>query len=440
MVVLSGYWASLIIALGIALQIQITPFSSAEYMGLRLNLADALLPVFLLSCLSCAVKEHSGLPQWTWRFLPHTLFVLTLVMTASLFNGYLALGDWNTWALINKFIGWFVLLGYFFAGAWITHRFGSSGVALFLKSFLYSGIALLVAVMLSLFAEHITNWEGKFPFNYPAAGLMDNRNAYAFLILTLFIFSTVFLHRESYSFLRFLAPLLWGLMPFFLLYNGSRILWVLFPLVALILIFMDKGRSLFITLLPFAAGCILVGLLMAQDMPWKIRYLSVADNISTLVDHSKEEGLSQENAQAEILHQKLSYKGDVNRILILNQSLALWKENPVFGTGLGVAQFHQIRENGKILSVIDSTPLWLLTETGLIGLGAFILFYFGLLVTLLRKGWGKEGRGEELYRTMTLFLIAFGAMSLLHEILYTRFVWVLIGLSFAVAKYQSEKV
>ena len=87
------------------------------------------------------------------------------------------------------------------------------------------------------------------------------------------------------------------------------------------------------------------------------------------------------------------------------------------------SQFVQ-REHGRFL-IIHSTPVWLLAETGIIGFLAFALPYFTILTSTIRSSLAGESDSGGIL--LVLCLVCVGVMSQVHELLYQRTLWLLIG-------------
>ena len=88
--------------LAIALQIQVTLFSSEDYLGLRVNLADFILPLLGLFILISLLLKRSVWPRWSGKFGYWAIALLSAAMLLACVNGYLTLGHWSNWALVNK--------------------------------------------------------------------------------------------------------------------------------------------------------------------------------------------------------------------------------------------------------------------------------------------------------------------------------------------------
>jgi O-antigen ligase len=122
------------------------------------------------------------------------------------------------------------------------------------------------------------------------------------------------------------------------------------------------------------------------------------------------------------------------RLRVLSDALVLWRTNPQTGAGLGSFwDFSQKKyaDTTKIVEIIDCTPLWLLTETGLAGLSIFGFFFLSALFGLLKGV--RQGDEEEIafLQSAALLLACFALMSLFQELLYTRFLWFIMGLALA---------
>jgi hypothetical protein len=98
---------------------------------------------------------------------------------------------------------------------------------------------------------------------------------------------------------------------------------------------------------------------------------------------------------------------------------ALFMNNPIFGAGLGAYMEAQVKA-GEPLS-IHSTPVWLLAETGIVGFAALALpvirLWYREVITLR----------EEVGAFLVLSILGFAVASSVHELLYQRAFWLLLG-------------
>jgi hypothetical protein len=101
----------------------------------------------------------------------------------------------------------------------------------------------------------------------------------------------------------------------------------------------------------------------------------------------------------------------------LSDGLAMFLQSPLVGAGLGAF----MNANGGILQ-IHSTPIWLLAETGLIGL----IIFATPAIRLFVASW-REGRADPIAAMTVSVLLAFALMSSVHEMMYQRVLWLLLG-------------
>ncbi len=111
--------------------------------------------------------------------------------------------------------------------------------------------------------------------------------------------------------------------------------------------------------------------------------------------------------------------------------------NPFLGAGIGGYRHFQIEKRGEFIEILDSTPLWLLVELGILGSTCFFAFLMFCLYRFYMSGW--RDNSSPFHRAMFVFLIMFCAVSVLHEILYTRFLWFFVGFSFVSSKSIGDK-
>ncbi|PZQ48910.1 MAG: hypothetical protein DI551_00850 [Micavibrio aeruginosavorus] len=408
-----------------ALQIQITLFKSDAYLGLRVNLADIVAvlvaPIILLSLL----LKNSQRPQWSVRRLYIWLAALTGILLLSLFHNYLNYGEVSRWALTNKVGGWLILMALMGAGAWIAANADRSFLQNFLTAFFFfflivSSVDIVVSVLRFYLNPH------EFKYLKPLDGLMANRNAFSMLFLCGFsIAMTARLRKMKFIpsyfcyFLLFTAPLLLAM-------NGSRAGYIATCILFAVMAISQRDNLkevLKIALLLLLGHIFSYGVLHSHQN--KLKYLS--GNTFELLEKSQ---ISTEEAK-----ENIRYRGDKIRITILEDARDMVKKHPILGNGLGSTMIYQREKHGKTIDLIDCTPLWLWVETGLIGLAAFSAFYFCAVRALLKRY--KEEQDEifkHFYLLCLYTILGFSIMCLLHEIMYTRFLWFFLGMALALPK------
>lgn len=400
--------------IALALQIQIDLFATDTYLGLRVNLADLLLPFAGTVVIITLLFQKSIWPKWVFSYAWLWIAGLITVMSISLWHGYETNGFWSNWAFINKYAGFFILMAYFALGAWITSNFeGVYDIHKTFSNMLSVGfVATIIIGLFAVFAMFLFNTEidlAKFPWE----GFMANRNA----LMVLGIFAMILL--ETYT--SYGTPLYrkghwlyWFLMPTFFIYNASRTHWIFTGLFS-IFVGIKNHRHLLTFIIPaLLIGTIFITIIINTISVGEVRYMRQAKYLGA------------------VLSNDVTYQGDQKRFIALEDGLELYqKSNPVLGAGLGVYQEFQKEKRGEYIDVIDFTPLWLLVETGPLGLLTFSAFFFMCLYTLYKTGIKEK---QPFQAAVFYFLILIIGMSFLHELLYTRFLWFALGLALARSK------
>ena len=122
---------------------------------------------------------------------------------------------------------------------------------------------------------------------------------------------------------------------------------------------------------------------------------------------------------------------DQDRFRSIADGLRMFVEHPIFGQGLGA----YIAEQKKAAYVIiHSTPVWLLAELGLIGLFAFVIPALRILQIEV-----KRIKIDPVSGFLVLAIVAFGMMSAVHEMLYQRAMWLLLGAALSIRPLESGK-
>lgn len=407
----------LCILCAISLQTQITLFASQDYLGLRINLTDLIAPVAGLAILASLLKKSSDWPDWNIPHFYKWLALLTVILLSAFAYGWVLYDELSMWAAVNKVGGWFILLAIMGIGGWLGQNARQDQLELFLRVFLY--LFLLILICSTVYYIHIT-FAGR--LNSFMSGLMVNRNAYAFLFVAALFLSTCFYFSNTKLMPPAFTYALFFLLPFFFIINGSRAAWICIGVLLFgMAVIQHRQIKKCALLLLFAAigTASLHGIYSLKDK-----------NVGVL--NPRVMGVFEGNAEV--------YAGDQIRIAVLKVTIPMIKERPILGSGLGSIMMEQHQKDGKVINLMDSTGLWLLAETGAIGLAAFVLFYF-LIIKRLFKNMAEDDDFSKTVRQSTLFLIAgFTIMSLFHELMYTRFLWFFLGLSLTLPARMRQPV
>jgi hypothetical protein len=397
----------------ITLQINLTFMASGDYPGLRVSAADFLLPLTALFIGVSFLRRRSTWPKWETPFRWLAPLLMTGVMLFAFVNGYFVQGEISRWALTNKLAGWFVLMGYFGVGAWIAANHGRAlpvfarAFVLFAMAAMAWDIAIQVFKMFEIEISAYGPWEA-------ARGFMANRNAYGFLLIAAAALVSVRGFKKA-------GPefyIFWMMFPAVFIFNGSRTLWVCTAFLLMVFLCFDWRKTLKIILPCAVIGLSLFFLIFSGEQQ-KNFINAPLTGMDLLVEN-------QDGAQE---------YGHAERMDIINGALAMFRERPIQGAGLGSALHFQRQESGKTLDIIDCTPLWILSEMGIIGLLVFAGSYALMAMALLKKA-----KDDAFARGVLVVLLCFGIFSLFHELLYTRFLWFMLGLALVRPRQDAQAI
>lgn len=404
------------VILAVALQIQITIDGVGDYFGLRINMADLFLPFIGPYILYSLIKKQTPWPTWPNRYFIFSIFAICLAFTVSLINGYLYNEYWSLWAVLNKYAGLYVLLSYGALGGWIMHL--PKAKDLFLKYFCgFFVLTLSVTVLAALVNAFWTRplWVNEFPWD----GLMANRNVYVVTMVFTMIILEVQAYLKTPSWPVWMDRLFWALIPAFALGNASRTGWIMGGGILLISTLKNHTRFLKIIL-----PSVLLGLIIAYGV-------YSASTVRPMKDGRQVKYLWA------MVTQNVDYGGDQKRLTALEDGWELYTQSkPFVGSGLGTYKNHQTAKRGEFLDIMDCSALWLLVETGLLGFLSFGGFFLLCLIHLYGQGFQL---GSHLHLIVCLFLLSMIIMSSMHELIYTRFLWFLLGMGMVVFKAPNTK-
>ena len=400
-----------LVLFSILLQIQVSLFAHDEYKGVRINLADIILPFYMSWAVFSVIIKKSKYPILALRYWEGWLLLLLFVMTVALFRGYAILGYFSIWALINKYVGLVILVSYFVLGAWFMANVKKKDEALNLLS--YSFVCFFVLILflsvVCFLIQPFLSFSLFLPV-FPWEFFMGNRNA--LMVLSVYVLCIMIVHdvKAECFFSQWVKAAFWSMLPIFWVYNASRTGWVVMGVLFLFFIFLNF-KNFLKNVLPF----LVLGMVLAYGMTQSFYVKNIAngqslDMLIRAVDSSQELGVN-----------------DKIRKISLEDGWDLYAQsNPFLGAGLGVYKPFQIEKRGKFIEIIDFTGLWLLTEVGLLGLCLFGGFFFAVFLVLVRRY--QEDKSAFL-GAIALFLFCFAGISLLHEVMYTRFVWFVVGIA-----------
>ncbi|MEX1082690.1 MAG: O-antigen ligase family protein, partial [Xanthobacteraceae bacterium] len=343
---------------------------------------------------------RTGLPVWRVRGLNFHLALATAVILISFLHGWLSFG-WTDWAFANKTLGWFMLLCYSATGALIVRRASENGLNLLLLTFIAAGAAL---TLVDLTATALVRTGVELPWGFVSfqiSGFSQNPNAFAFALLM--VLTSAFAARMDER-LRFLIVTLTLIGVWF---TGSRAGIGAALVLLLVALWLGTPWRL-LAYSNLAATGVVLGIAVLPHIISPFATIEAMGFLDSVV------GTVSRSAPETYLH----------HLTTVQDGLSIFWDHLIWGAGLGAYIDAHIRAQGFPL-IIHSTPVWLLAETGLVG---FLVF----ASAAVRIGWAEFGRSDEMAsKLLLLILCAFAVMSSVHELLYQRGLWLLMGAALA---------
>jgi hypothetical protein len=395
---------------------------------LNVNLADPLAIVggvlFLITLLSAR-----RWPVWRLSYFNVHLVGITAVLTLSLLHGAAVFG-WTSWALTNRFVGWFFLLGYGATGALLALR-APEGFSVALKTFVVAACAI---VILDLGLVVAVNFGLELPNEMlflRIGGFAQNPNAFAFQVLLALCASFVANFRPK------IAIAVTTICFVGIWFAVSRAVFIALPFVIAFALYARvlTPRHLVVSVvlaaiiiaalfaMPTIASVILIGLQEVRGTMIRLIYGPAGPfSPGHIRMPAPRFDLSTETGES-----------NAERITSLKGALDIFLAHPIFGGGLGLFVTTHLRDTGKLL-VIHSTPAWLLAETGIAGF-AVIASLFG---RVFYAEFGPARRGDPIATLLVLMLLSMVIVSSVHELFYQRGFWFLFGAALAMAQIARQ--
>jgi glycosyltransferase involved in cell wall biosynthesis/uncharacterized membrane protein YbhN (UPF0104 family) len=377
------------------------PVASGE---LTANLAD---PIAMTGA-GCAVYLAWQKRRWPDPAAMGVIALITLAIAIALLVGATSFGL-NSWATMNRGIGWVVIASYFAIG---TAAASLSGPVR------EQALACIAASGASVAALQISclvlNWFNLLPpafgFAIPIRGFATNANAFAIQMLVL-LSVTYALRNQRLGGPRTNDALL-GLAAAAIALTNSRAGAAMVAMFAILLLTVAPGDRSDRFSATFAIGAGFLGAIAAPR--------AVAFVLSLLAATGD---------QAQVPELRIRHDtSDSERWQTISDGLAIWFANPILGGGLGA--YVQARSNaGLPFQVIHSVPAWLLAEFGLLG----VLLVGGALLLLVLRARQMMSRPDEARWGFVgvAVICCVGMAYLVHDFFYQRMTWLVLGLAIA---------
>lgn len=401
----------------------------------NLNLADPFAIIALATVLG-QVFVIRKMPRWGIKGFNWALAMISALLVFAFVRGVQEVGI-TQWALASRLVGWLVLLGYLCIGYLLVSFIGKHGLRRFAETMISTAVVVVVVDVIARWL-HYTGYD-LFHITANFEGYAGNRNAFAFqlIISSALILTYSSLHnRLDRQSLQMTARTEGSVVPgrrggMLGLIGPRRLLFsVLHGVVLVGIIFTGSLGGLItgIALLVIAwtlrlADRRLIELsILAALVMWKAPRLIfwLKPYVYQLMQWPYEADGG--GVMEALIRTHLS--GDASHAVrwqTIIRGLELWQQSPLFGAGLGVF-IEQSPQWIGVPTVIHSTPVWMLSEFGLVGVAIF-----GWALYVLIRSLHRGGTVLPAHRIILFVLIGFSLFSLVHEVFFQRIFWLVLG-------------
>lgn len=381
---------------------------------LDVNLADSVVlfggALFVRQIFSASTRARSSR-------VPNAgiiVALMSLVIVLAFLHGWLVDG-WTAWASTNRLFGWLVLLAYAGTGALLAMQNSAEGTKILLRTFVSAGLAVVVLELCLMVTVALGVNVPPSLLAYRIEGFAQNPNAFGFQLL-LVLAAVIALRLSGWR--QRLSLTLTYMALYFSASRAAEGTCIIVCTAAVILGYTD-WRSLLVPLAYAVAGVLAVAL---------VGHIVVLINHADHVNHADHASAAINKYFGANTNQLINgdpaYEFNNERRMSLIGAFKMFLAHPLFGAGLGAFVFSAEQHHGMFL-IIHSTPLWLLAETGLVG---FLVFAVPYVIVLRREIRGSlRSQADSARILLVLSLLAFGVMSQVHDLMYQRAFWLLIG-------------
>ena len=308
----------------------------------------------------------------------------------------------SEWALLNRMLGFLVLLGYAAVPGLVALIAGERGRAILADTLVIAAV-VICAIQLLAYGVHVflaplpLDFFGyQFPRGGQLEGYAQNPNAFAFQLLMAASVVSVFHPSVLGRWGGFGGGLL--LATVLIVRSRAGIICALAALGLTVVLRKTPARRL-VTVKSLAIGLLALTILV-------VLAIAFWGTVERLFEPFY--GAWRRNA----------IDSDAERWQSTVLGFQAWLKHPVFGNGLGAFLLER-EAAGLPALVIHSVPVWFLAEMGIAGLAAYVFFVASLLYcgisALPRRT--ADGRG------LLIIVASFVLMGLVHDIFFQRTFW-----------------
>lgn len=380
------------------------------------NAADilALTGLGLLGFYFWFQRKLGPMPAW---FIGG-MAAISLLMLFGLGLGYLRFGS-NNWALLNRGLGWLIILGYIALGASAAVVSNVQASRLVLRIFGVAGVTIAAQQLILMCLVLIGLTIPTDAFVIPLRGYANNSNAFAFQMIMAATCVLALGRLEEPGKSRIFHHTAFIAIALAIYYSHSRsglgMLMILLVLTTTFATPPERNEAIKLCAITLAA----IG--TAFFLP---DLISMTNEAASAVFGRKLNLLDSPFAPyLAVAVERTS--SDSERWLSIIEGWDLWLKHPLLGAGLG-GYVQERLSAGREFLVIHSIPIWIMAEMGLIG-----LLVVGIVLALLFKGAfqllsrpARHGWGLGLLSTLACMT----ASGLVHDLFFQRSFWFLLGL------------
>jgi hypothetical protein len=370
-----------------------------------------------LAAIAMHLITSRTLPSWRSNHFNAVIAAITILLLFAFIRGLPEIGI-TQWAFANRVTGWFVLLGYLGAGYLIVVYLGRHGLRRFVQTMTITAATIVIVRSVMRWLDHIELIDLiNLPHHFQAYA--GNRNAFAFQLLAcsilLLAYSTIYLRADTKS--RHVINNINQSDPGLLLYykrNSYILTTSILHGIILAGIALTESR----------AGLITGMLLLITAAFFNIanrKMIGISLMFAILIWFVVQVGFGFSGLQNTFARDY----SDVERWETITRGLDIWLESPLIGAGLGVFIERSVEWSKSPIN-IHSTPVWILAEFGILGLGLFT----GILAVIIRFVY-RSGLILPANRIIIMLIGIFLIFSLVHEIFYQRIFWLVLGAAMA---------
>ncbi len=369
---------------------------------ISLNLADSLAVLALcLVLVQFAFTRRA--PIVLARPFALWLVALSVLLAFAFARGFFEFG-FSSWAFGNRLVGWLVLLGYAACGALIVASFGAQGRRRLVESLIATAVVVIVVYSIerTILSFGVINYFMAVNFQ----GYSGNRNTLSFQLLVCIALALAYAGVQLRAKAGACRAALVGVLALGVWQAGSIAgLAATFVLLAFALWRWPERRG-------FVLSAVAVALVLAAV------WWAIPNWLSPPVAR-----LLSENSAVFDPSEILAGSSTAERWSSIVGGLSMWRDNPLFGGGLGAVVRLNLSATGAPL-VTHSTPVWVLAEFGLVGAAVFASLPAWLL-------WRNRARFASLvlpkHVAIQLLLLFFAVFSMVHDVAFQRIWWLALG-------------